>query len=744
MRKPVRRPAFEDACRTVARNLSENGTKVRVVFRGDGASTNGTTIFLPAGDQLSTMAPEDCGVLAGYVDHEAEHIASTDMDLWNSEIGKSDDFRREMANACEDMRIEKIAVRKNYGSFANLSDTTKNVCERELRELSELAELQPDVMTKKRFILPGAVTWEGRKRMGMHADLQQKLLDLVSPEIRAEAKRINDLVAKARDGRLGTHDVWEIAKKLGDDVDKTEPEEESTTPPPPGEDEVCEDGKGKGKPQDEEKDDETSDDGESDGDESDGEGDEEKGDEAKSEGDDEADGEKKRKKTTSKTKQQGNDNDDDDDGDGNKDGNDDQGGDDTASGDDDSDDEGEAKRDGEANGGEEAVESSLQEGDADSMGGRGGSLNKANNKKLKTREVSFKPVVNTPVSTGDVWVPFTTENDFVVNADTGLMFVYEPDGPMAMYTYPRDIFSPLNVQTYDELLSEIGPHLNTMRAKLRRALMTKLERRWDGGYTTGRLDPRRLVDAVRGVPEVFRRRDPENFIDTAVQIVVDLSGSMATNRRIKMAAQAAIGLANALEGTGVAYEVIGFQDPFFNGLTPELAKELRQGLQDKQKREVFGQGATFARYLPHMLVEFKPFNKRLRDCRAGLGGIASAAGGANNDIDALIYARERLMKREETRKVMLVLSDGKPAPVSDFDANWVEQMMRKTVAQIEDSRLIEVVGIGIQSDCVGKFYKHYSVLHSPEELPRTVIDQIARKLLGDRFQTDNAKLLGAA
>ena len=366
------------------------------------------------------------------------------------------------------------------------------------------------------------------------------------------------------------------------------------------------------------------------------------------------------------------------------------------------------------------------------------------NKKLKTRKVGFTPVVNTPINGSDAWIPFTTENDFVVNAETGLMPVYDMHtGYGGLWSYPREVFSPTNVDEYERLLGEIGPHVNTMRAKLRRALMTKIERRWDGGYTTGRLDPRRLVDAVRGVPEVFRRREAEQFIDTAVQILVDLSGSMATDNRIRMAAQASIALANALEGTGVTYEIIGFQDPFLNGLTPELAKELGKGMEEK-KMALPGKPATFGRYTPHMLVEFKPFAKRLRDCRAGLGGIASAAGGANNDIDALIYARERLMKRDETRKVMIILSDGKPAPVSDFDTNWVEHMMRKTVAQIEASRLIEIVGIGIQSDCVSKFYKHYSVLRSPEELPRTVIDQVARILLGGRFQIDNAKLLGAA
>ena len=234
-------------------------------------------------------------MLAGYVDHEAEHIASTDMDLWNSEIGVADSFRRELCNAIEDMRIEKIAVRKNPGSFTNLSDTTENVCQRELKELRELKDLMPDKMKSKRFILPGAVTWEGRKRAGMHAHLQQQLLDLCSQEIRDEAKKINDLIAKARDGRMGTHDAWALAKAVADSVEDEEGDEPEIEMPPP---EECEEGEEKGEKgkskekeeneesseQDEESENETTSAGDDDGESDDDEGD----DDAEGDGEDDS------------------------------------------------------------------------------------------------------------------------------------------------------------------------------------------------------------------------------------------------------------------------------------------------------------------------------------------------------------------------------------------------------------------------------------------------------------------------
>ena len=726
----------------MARNLSEDGAKVRVVFRGDGASTNGTTIFLPTGDHLSVMQPQECGVLAGYVDHEAEHIASTDMDLWNSEIGVADSFRRELCNAIEDMRIEKIAVRKNPGSFANLSDTTENVCQRELKELRELKDLMPAKLESKRFILPGAVTWEGRKRAGMHSHLQQQLLDLCSQEIRDEAKKINDLIAKARDGRMGTHDAWALAKAVADSVEDEEDEAEM----PPNKDQPCDDGvdgpSEKQKQEEKEKQEQESseqdgenettsagdDDGESDDDEGDAEGGEDDNETKSSKDGDDQDGES------------GND---DDDNDGNKDGN----NDDTKAGDDDGEDgdsEGEAKRSSEKNGGQEQVEQSESTAKGDTMGGRGASLGQPNgNVRGDTRAVTFVPVVNSAYNPNDKWIPFTTENDLVVTADSGPIS-YSDGKQMNSYYYWEKVFDTDNVSIYDELLAEMGPHIHTMRAKLRRALLSKLDRKWDGGYSGGRLDSRRLVDAVRGVPEVFKQREPEQFMDTAVQIVIDLSGSMGirdsgSHPRIVLAAMTAIAIANALEGTGVEYEIIGFQEPGLLTMSHELYKETMDAINTR------GAGpATYSRWLCNMMVVFKPFERRLRDCRAALGGIKRAAGGSNNDIDALIFAQNRLMKREETRKVMIVLSDGKPATFTDLSTDMVEQMLRKTVAQIEKEKHIQIVGIGIDSDCVAKFYRHYSVLNQADELPRTVIDHVAKMLLGARYQVDNAALLGAA
>jgi len=98
---------------------------------------------------------------------------------------------------------------------------------------------------------------------------------------------------------------------------------------------------------------------------------------------------------------------------------------------------------------------------------------------------------------------------------------------------------------------------NVMRRKLERAWMSKDNRDWDGGREDGRLDTRRFVGAFNGRQDVFKKREPRAEMDTALTVLIDLSGSMGGSK-IRIAEQCAIALAEAVDKTGVAYEVLGF------------------------------------------------------------------------------------------------------------------------------------------------------------------------------------------
>jgi len=226
IRRDTRRADFETATRAVAENMSKAGKRIDVVFRGNGAYTDGSTIVLPAGDHTKMMTAEDQAIVAGYTDHEAAHILYTDFEAYSKghEEAKGNPLLHEMVNAIEDMRIERQMIRQWPGVKDNLAATTKAVNTELLGDL-ELAPEAPD-MNDPREWLPVAVTWEGRVRAGLDPESNGKLLDMLGDDVKAKAKEIVDAIDGLSDGREGTSEVIDLAKRYV--------EETLRLPPPPG------------------------------------------------------------------------------------------------------------------------------------------------------------------------------------------------------------------------------------------------------------------------------------------------------------------------------------------------------------------------------------------------------------------------------------------------------------------------------------------------------------------------------
>jgi cobaltochelatase CobT len=99
----------------------------------------------------------------------------------------------------------------------------------------------------------------------------------------------------------------------------------------------------------------------------------------------------------------------------------------------------------------------------------------------------------------------------------------------------------------------------------------------------------------------------------------------------------------------------------------------------------------------------------------------SAYTSANNDADALHWAWHELRKRHETRKILIVLSDG--APAGQWSGRGKDNL-RWLAKQIDHDRHIELYGVGIHSNAVRNYYKNYKVLNGPEEINETLFNLI--------------------
>ena len=100
----------------------------------------------------------------------------------------------------------------------------------------------------------------------------------------------------------------------------------------------------------------------------------------------------------------------------------------------------------------------------------------------------------------------------------------------------------------------------------------------------------------------------------------------------------------------------------------------------------------------------------------------------------MLQAYDRLSARPEKRKVMMVLSDGWPAA----DGYGHEQHLLEVCRDIEASD-VELVGIGIQSDAVERFYSKHVVVNDIKDLEGEVMNQLSKLLLGERVTLDHTK-----
>ena len=91
-----------------------------------------------------------------------------------------------------------------------------------------------------------------------------------------------------------------------------------------------------------------------------------------------------------------------------------------------------------------------------------------------------------------------------------------------------------------------------------------------------------------------------------------------------------------------------------------------------------------------------------------------------------MVAAQRLASRKEAGKCMIVLSDGAPACYGDSRA--ASAHLRETVQRIEKSG-IKVIGIGVNSTDVTRYYPKNIVINDVSELPTRVIGELRKLLL---------------
>lgn len=295
---------------------------------------------------------------------------------------------------------------------------------------------------------------------------------------------------------------------------------------------------------------------------------------------------------------------------------------------------------------------------------------------------------------------FTREFDEVVNAEK----LTTPD---EMKNLRRAL---------DEAMPPLGPIITRLANRLQRQLMAKQQRHWVFDQEEGILDTARLARIVSNPTHglQFKQESNSEFRDTVVALLLDNSGSMR-GRPILMAALAGEIISRTLERCSVRTEILGFTTASWKG----------GRARDIWHREQQPEHPGRLNELRHII--YKSADTPFRRARAALG-VMLKEGLLKENIDgeALTWAAQRLARRPEARKILLVISDG--APVDDATlalapSTYLERHLQQVINTIETSGKIELRAIGIGHD-VRRYYSQAITIQDVAALGQTLVNQL--------------------
>ncbi len=238
-----------------------------------------------------------------------------------------------------------------------------------------------------------------------------------------------------------------------------------------------------------------------------------------------------------------------------------------------------------------------------------------------------------------------------------------------------------------KLLNEVKSLTSKIRTQLYGLVQASQRVNTHHQYSGKRVNHRQLHRIATGDTRVFIKTKRKQFPNTAVHLLVDMSGSMCEGTgngkaREDIAREAALALALALEGIpGVNAAVT-----FFGGYPPlpPVYRVIEHG------ERVQSQAGKFA------------FN----------------ADGGTPMAEALWYAAHKLYETREKRKVVIVITDGGPdnAPAC------------RTVLNLYKQSGVEVFGIGIESSVVALLFDKHIVINDATCLQRALFKLMEQSL----------------
>ena len=272
-------------------------------------------------------------------------------------------------------------------------------------------------------------------------------------------------------------------------------------------------------------------------------------------------------------------------------------------------------------------------------------------------------------------------------------------------------------KSLDQQLVSFQDLITKLANKLQRQLLAKQNRAWEFDLEEGLLDSSKLTRIIMDPYNSlsFKKEKDLDFKDTVVTLLIDNSGSMR-GRPITIAAICADILSRTLERCSVKVEILGFTTKNWKG--GKSREEWNKNNKPKNPGRLND--------LRHII--YKSADTHWRQSKRNLGlMLKEGLLKENIDGEAISWAFNRLKKRKEERKILMVISDGAPVDDSTLSVNsgdFLEKHLKKFVKFIESKSEIEILAIGIGHD-VSRYYNKAIKITDVQELGDVMIGQLS-------------------
>ena len=272
------------------------------------------------------------------------------------------------------------------------------------------------------------------------------------------------------------------------------------------------------------------------------------------------------------------------------------------------------------------------------------------------------------------------------------------------------------VQLNNKLLKETKDTfliVKKLAKKLQNKLLVINKSFWNLEVEEGKINNSKLSRLISNpnFKSIYKNLEEKKIKDTVVTLLIDNSGSMR-GKPIETAAVCSKIISNILEKCKVKVEILGFTTKEWKG-GKSREKWIENNMPNKPGR---------LNDLIHII--YKTPEDSLKKINYNFG-VMLKEGLLKENIDgeSLLWAFNRILKRNEERKILMIISDGAPVDDSTISANssnYLEKHLKKVIKFIENKTNIEIIAIGIGHN-VNKYYKKAVTINDPDQLGGTMI-----------------------